>query len=120
MDELTQAYRQFVRDVVSQGEVKTEAMLTRGIAILTSDPENEAWWRLVSAKALNDDFTGREWEVAQLIAAGKTNQEIAEALFIEPVTVRNHITSIRRKFDLGGDAVGRVQIARIVWERRGC
>jgi len=39
----------------------------------------------------------REREVLQLIAAGKNNREIAQALYISENTVKNHITSIFNK-----------------------
>jgi len=46
------AYREFVRDAVAQGNVKTEVMLTRGIAVLVSDPENAEWWSELREQAL--------------------------------------------------------------------
>jgi DNA-binding NarL/FixJ family response regulator len=42
----------------------------------------------------------RELEVLRLIADGKTNQEIGEALFIGPSTARNHISSILMKLQV--------------------
>ena len=42
----------------------------------------------------------REREVANLIRAGKTSREIAEALFIAPTTVAFHRKNLRRKFGL--------------------
>lgn len=42
-------------------------------------------------------ITNREQEIIVLICQGKTNKEIAEKLFISPVTVRDHISSIFRK-----------------------
>jgi len=39
-------------------------------------------------------LTAREQEVLCLIAAGASNREIAEALFISERTVKNHITRI--------------------------
>ena len=44
-----------------------------------------------------DRLTPREVEVLRLIAAGKTNQEIGDILFISLKTVTNHITSILNK-----------------------
>ncbi len=42
----------------------------------------------------------REREVLRLLVEGKTNQEIATALFISPHTVTNHVTSILTKLNL--------------------
>lgn len=42
----------------------------------------------------------RETEVAHLISQGRSNREIAHALFITEGTVKNHITNILRKLSL--------------------
>jgi DNA-binding CsgD family transcriptional regulator len=42
----------------------------------------------------------REREVLALVAQGKTNRQIAEQLFISPVTARNHVSRILTKLDL--------------------
>lgn len=42
-------------------------------------------------------ITEREQEIISLICAGKTNKEIAEILYISPVTVRDHTSNIFRK-----------------------
>jgi DNA-binding CsgD family transcriptional regulator len=42
-------------------------------------------------------LTGREVEVLRLIAAGRSNQAIAEALFISPNTVLRHVSNIFAK-----------------------
>ena len=44
-----------------------------------------------------DGLTQREVEVIQLVAAGKTNREIAEDLVISVRTVANHVNSILSK-----------------------
>jgi two-component system, NarL family, response regulator len=46
-------------------------------------------------------LTPREQEILALIAARKTNQEIAEILYIAPGTVRVHIHAILHKFGVG-------------------
>ena len=45
-------------------------------------------------------LTRREAEVAELIALGASNAEIATALNVEPVTVKTHLTQIYAKFGL--------------------
>jgi DNA-binding NarL/FixJ family response regulator len=51
----------------------------------------------------------REWDVAELIAQGFTNQQIATQLVLTPGTVANHVAHILTKLDLKS----RTQIA--VW-----
>ncbi len=46
------------------------------------------------------ELTDREREVLQLIAQGKNNSDIAEALVISPKTVRNHITNVFSKLQV--------------------
>jgi DNA-binding NarL/FixJ family response regulator len=46
------------------------------------------------------ELTEREREVLKLVAEGKRNREIGEALFITEKTVKNHISSILAKLDL--------------------
>lgn len=45
-------------------------------------------------------LSGREREVAQLVATGASNAEIARTLFLSEGTVRNHVSKILTKLDL--------------------
>lgn len=45
-------------------------------------------------------LSAREREVLALVAEGLTNRQIAERLFISPVTARNHVSRILTKLDL--------------------
>lgn len=51
-----------------------------------------------------DGLTARELEVLRLIAAGKSNREIGELLFISPRTVERHIANIYLKIDVNNRA----------------
>ena len=47
-----------------------------------------------------EDLSAREKEVLTHLAEGLTNQQIGEALFISPITVRNHVSSILSKLQV--------------------
>jgi DNA-binding NarL/FixJ family response regulator len=47
-------------------------------------------------------LTAQERRVAELAAAGATNKEIAEALFLIQRTVETHLTSVYRKLGIKG------------------
>jgi DNA-binding NarL/FixJ family response regulator len=59
-------------------------------------------------------LTGRELEVAGLIAQGLTNQAIARRLSVAPRTAESHVENIRRKLQVRS----RAQIAAWVTEHR--
>jgi two-component system response regulator DesR len=42
-------------------------------------------------------LTAREHEVLEMIAAGETNREIAERLYLSPHTVKDHTSAVYRK-----------------------
>jgi len=52
------------------------------------------------AKAIPGGLSRREWDVAQLVAQGKSNRAIAQALVLSERTVENHIASIFNKRSL--------------------
>jgi DNA-binding CsgD family transcriptional regulator/PAS domain-containing protein len=52
------------------------------------------------SRAGGASLTRREAEIAQLVKAGKTTAEIAEALYVSPQTVTFHRKNIRRKLGL--------------------
>ncbi len=53
-----------------------------------------------SAEGLIEPLTDREGEVLRLIAAGLTNQQIADELFIAHSTVKTHINNLYGKLDV--------------------
>jgi len=44
-------------------------------------------------------LSGREHEILQLVAAGKSNRRIATELFISVGTVKTHLNNLYRKLD---------------------
>ena len=52
---------------------------------------------LADSPAYPDGLSQREVEVLLLVSQGKTNQEIADTLFITATTVANHISNILNK-----------------------
>ncbi|MFD1708170.1 response regulator [Siminovitchia sediminis] len=50
---------------------------------------------------MENPLTDRESEVLSLLAEGKTTKEIAKELFLTPGTVRNYISSIFDKLEVG-------------------
>jgi two-component system, NarL family, response regulator LiaR len=48
----------------------------------------------------HEDLTSRELEILLLMAEGKTNQEIADELFIALKTVKTHVSNILSKLNV--------------------
>jgi DNA-binding CsgD family transcriptional regulator len=59
------------------------------------------------------ELSGTERQVAELVAAGRTNREVAEALFMSPHTVEAHLTRIYRSLGVRG----RTEMARALATR---
>jgi DNA-binding CsgD family transcriptional regulator len=55
---------------------------------------------LVEELAAAGPLTRREWEVAGLVAAGKTNREIAQELYLSERTAQNHVQHVLTKLGL--------------------
>ncbi|MBU7581984.1 MAG: response regulator transcription factor [Nostoc sp. TH1S01] len=97
------------------------------VLALRSVAAGASWWDETATKEIRSSFvsqppqleniskianplTGREQEILSLLAAGKTNQEIATALYIAPGTVRVHIHAILQKLE-ASDRTQAVMIA---------
>ena len=55
---------------------------------------------IATEKDLLRDLTDREREVADLLANGLSNAEIADALYLSVYTVKNHVSNILMKFQV--------------------
>ncbi len=60
--------------------------------------------RLALAGQRGTELTSREWQVLELLRDGLTTKEIAERLFVSPVTVRRHVSSTLAKLDVADRA----------------
>ncbi len=101
-DDLIHAIR-----VVARGEALLAPTVTRRlIEEFASRPEPDA-----STEGM-DELTEREIEVLRSLAAGLSNAEIAEALFVSEATVKTHISHILTKLDLRD----RVQAVVVAYE----
>ncbi|MGM0524269.1 MAG: response regulator [Bacillota bacterium] len=70
-----------------------------GESIFESEVTSKVLARMRGAQdvQLHETLTAREMEVLRLIAAGKTNQEIADTLFIALKTTKVHVSNILSK-----------------------
>jgi DNA-binding CsgD family transcriptional regulator len=66
------------------------------------------------SRQIDSLLSPRERDVLTLVAAGRSNKEIAETLFIAPSTVKTHVTSLLTKLD----AENRAQLATIAVQRK--
>jgi len=53
--------------------------------------------RVGQSEKMATPVSSRELDIMRLVAKGKSNQEIAELLFISPFTVKNHVHNILKK-----------------------
>ncbi len=63
----------------------------------------------VPARRELEELTPHEIQVARLVADGKTNREVAAALFLAPKTIEHHLSTIFRKLDVKR----RTELARV-------
>jgi len=49
-------------------------------------------------------FSTRQWEILSRLVRGERVGDIANALYLSPSTVRNHLTAIYRKFGVHSQA----------------
>ncbi|MGE5410561.1 MAG: response regulator [Clostridiales bacterium] len=96
MDEFLKASR-----TVAEGKKYFHENVTRAIL---SNYVNKAKNESQSEEKKSTGITRREMEVLNLIAEGKTSQEISEKLYISYFTVGKHRKNIMHKFDLKNTA----------------
>lgn len=118
-------YKYFVRDIPLEFYIGVVAVLFTGLGIW-------AGLRLTRPKvvevAVNGPFerddeavkklgiSKREFEVLELIAAGLSNQDIADRLFVSTSTVKTHVSNVLAKLDASRrtEAIARAKQLRIM------
>ena len=84
------------RDLLEQALATFEALGTR---LWTAKARMELA-RISGRAPSRDELTATEEQVARLVAEGRTNREVAEALFMSPHTVDANLRRIYRKFGI--------------------
>src|SRR5699024_11317028 len=86
----------------SAGEIAEAIRATqRGERVLEAEVSDKmAHEKSYQAMQLHEDLTNREKEVLLEIAQGKSNQEIADELFITLKTVKTHVSNILSKLEV--------------------
>jgi RNA polymerase sigma factor (sigma-70 family) len=82
--------------ILQEGEPAWEAFLSEVRAFLGDDQ------RAPALAADLSELSEREREVLQLVAAGMTNEQIAERLFLSTRTVERHLSNVYAKLRLSG------------------
>lgn len=72
----------------------------RALAALGAGPAAQEVDRLLAPGPLPGGLTAREAEVLRLVASGRSNSEIAAALFLSEKTVARHLSNIFTKLDV--------------------
>jgi NarL family two-component system response regulator LiaR len=81
-----------VRSVLA-GEIATSTDMTRRLVEhLRATPEFGIGMRPVKSQ-----LTSREWEVLDLLTAGRSTTEMADRLYLTPNTVHSHVKNLTRK-----------------------
>ena len=75
-----------------------EALLSPSVTRLMVSTFAQRWSAPTAVDGL-DTLTDREREIAAWVATGRSNGEIADALFLSPATVRTHVTRAMGKLN---------------------
>lgn len=118
-------YKYLVRDVPLEFYIGAVAVMFTGLGIW-------AGLRLTRPKVVEIPVTGpferdeaalkklgiskREFEILELIAAGLSNQDIADKLFVSTSTVKTHVSNVLAKLDASRrtEAIARAKQMRII------
>jgi DNA-binding NarL/FixJ family response regulator len=110
-----------LKDVRPQQLVEAIEVVAAGDALLAPSVTQRLLVRFAETLARPEEraselslLTERELEVLTLVAAGLSNAELAERLFLSETTVKTHVSSVLRKLELRD----RVQAVVLAYEAR--
>jgi two-component system, NarL family, response regulator LiaR len=77
-----------------------EAAISRKMTRVLIDRLRDTPSGSTGMRPVKSPLTGREWEVIDLLKAGRTTDQIADELVLSTETVRSHVKNILRKLDV--------------------
>ena len=95
--------------IVAAGDALLAPSVTRR---LVAEIANRSRHEAAADLSMFDSLTAREHEVLLSVAQGRSNQEIAESLFMSPATAKTHVSRLLTKLD----ARDRVQLVVMAYE----
>ena len=108
-DSAEQLYRSLGAEVLAtmvarraEQAIESSAVLLRELGAARKNSGKVA--RTKRGRTSSDDLSKRELEIAELVASGSTNKQIASALFLSERTVEAHLASVFRKTDVASRA----------------
>jgi DNA-binding NarL/FixJ family response regulator len=93
-----------------EGVLAGEAALPRNLVTRLMEEFRGRDGRPSRAQGPLATLTSREWDTLELMRQGLTTAEIAERLFVSPVTVRTHVAAVLRKLQVS-DRKSAIEIA---------
>ena len=90
----------YVAKTASTDEVVEAVRTVAGGGAYVSPAIAMRMMRLASSSRAEDNLTEREVEILRHLARGFRIQDIAEALFLSPKTVKNHLTNVYAKLNV--------------------
>ena len=116
-------YRYIVRDIPLEFYIGAVAVMFTGLGIWAGLRLTRPRIVEISGPFERDDaslkrtgISNREYEVLELIAAGLSNQDIADRLFVSTSTVKTHVSNVLAKLNASRrtEAIARAKEMRII------